>query len=247
MDEVVWRRWEEAERRVKSNEPAGVLQVNENDGPLEGSFEGFECRWQAVPSFNDHKLALLVAATGHDAQANLATFGEVLRQIELIYGDVAQYHPLRVDRMRLALQPWTLSQEWRVRTQGLPLPKRLGYLARLVWLNLAGRLLFALDRDTESVRWSRYRDDLVHNSDFRKFDGMLRMVIDGSDAQAAQLERWLEQQFQAGRLAYGIHKSGQALLTCIVHSYNGEHQHFVDGSEGGYALAARQLKQKLQK
>lgn len=239
------RGWEEAERRLKSGAPAGVLQVNENDGPAEGSFEGFECRWQAVPSFNDHKLALLVAATGGDAQANLATFAEVLRQIELIYGDVAQYHPLRVDRMRLALRPRTLSQEWRVRTQGLSLLERLGYLANMVWLNLAGSVLFALDRDTESVRWSRYRDELVHNSDFRKFDGMLRMVIDGSDAQAAQLERWLEHEFRAGRLAYGMHKSGQALLTCIVHSYTGEHQHFVDGSEGGYALAARQLKGRL--
>jgi hypothetical protein len=241
------RGWEEAERRVKHAESTDVLRVNEADGPAAGSFEGFECRWQAVPSFNGHKLALLVAATEADAQARLDTYGRVLRQIDTIYGDVAQYHPLRVDRMRLALRPRLLSQEWRVRTQGWPPLERLGYLARTVWLNLAGRLLFALGRDTASVRWSRYRDELVQNSDFRKFDGMLRMVIDGSDAQAAQLEHWLGQECRAGRLAYGIHKSSQALLTCIVQSYNGQHQHFVDGSEGGYALAARQLKQRLSK
>jgi hypothetical protein len=239
------RGWEEAERRVKSASSMNVLRVQEEDGPAQGSFEGFECRWQAVPSFNGHKLALLVAATAGDVQTNLDIYTRVLQQIETIYGDVAQYHPLRIERMRLALRPRTLAQEWRVRAQGLPPLQRLGYLVRLLWLNVAGRLLFVLERDTQSVQWSRYREDLVQNSDFRKFDGMLRMVIDGSDAQAIRLEHWLEQERRAGRLAYGMHKSSQALLTCIVHSYNGQHQHFVDGSEGGYALAARQLKRQL--
>jgi hypothetical protein len=30
-----------------------------------------------------------------------------------------------------------------------------------------------------------------------------------------------------------------------VQSYNGNHLHFVDGSDGGYALAARELKKRL--
>ncbi|RJG02839.1 DUF3095 family protein [Noviherbaspirillum sedimenti] len=239
------RGWEEAERRVKAADASGALLVNEDDGPAEGSFEGFECRWQGVPSFNDHKLALLVAATAADAQTNLDTYGRVLQRIEAIYGDVAQYHPLRVDRLRLALRPRLLSHELQVRAQRRPPLQRLNYLARMVCGNLAGRLLFALGRDTKAVRWSRYRDELVQNSDFRKFDGMLRMVIDGSDAQAMQLEDWLEGEYRAGRLAYGTHKSRLALLTCIVQSYNGQHQHFVDGSDGGYALAARGLKQRL--
>src|ERR1700704_1333972 len=55
------RGWEEAERMVKDPLANGVLRVQEDEGPCEGSFEGFECRWQGVPSFHDHKLALLVA------------------------------------------------------------------------------------------------------------------------------------------------------------------------------------------
>ena len=42
-----------------------------------------------------------------------------------------------------------------------------------------------------------------------------------------------------------MHKSREALLTCIVFSYNGNHVHFVDGSDGGYAMAARGLKAQL--
>jgi hypothetical protein len=99
---------------------------------------------------------------------------------------------------------------------------------------------------SKEVRWNNYRQEMVDNSDFRKFDGMLRMVIDGSDAQAAELEQFLEAQYRAGLLVYGMYKSREALVTCIVQSYNGNHMHFVDGSDGGYALAARGLKQQME-
>lgn len=69
--------------------------------------------------------------------------------------------------------------------------------------------------------------------------------LDGKDTQAEQLQSYLEAEHRAGRLVYGMHKSREALLTCIIQSYNGNHLHFVDGSDGGYALAARELKGRL--
>ena len=95
------------------------------------------------------------------------------------------------------------------------------------------------------LRWSQYVGDMIENSDFRKFDGMLRMVIDGSDAQYEELRRYLETEHRKGRLVFGMHKSSEALVTCIVFSYNGNHVHFVDGSDGGYAMAARGLKEQV--
>jgi hypothetical protein len=70
-------------------------------------------------------------------------------------------------------------------------------------------------------------------------------VMDGSEAQFERLQAHLEAQYRKGALVFGTHKSREALVTCIVQSYNGNHLHFVDGSDGGYALAARQLKQQL--
>ena len=100
--------------------------------------------------------------------------------------------------------------------------------------------------DTKTVRWSRYIDEMVENSDVRKFDGVLRMVMDGSEAQYRELREYLEAQHRGGRNPpYGMHRSREALLTCIVFSYNGNHVHFVDGSDGGYAIAARELKAQL--
>ena len=121
---------------------------------------------------------------------------------------------------------------------------RATYFARMVLQNAAGTYLFAREREAPAP-WNTYRNELVENSDFRKFDGMLRMVMDGSERQSEQLQDFLEQEYLDQRLVYGIHKSREALVTCIVQSYTGNHLHFVDGSDGGYALAARQLKQRL--
>ena len=241
------RGWEEAERRVKTPNAAGVIRVLANEGLAEASFEGFECRWQGVPSFNDHKLALLVCATSKNAETNLSTYQSVLEKIQTIYGDVLQYHPLQAKTMRLSFNPKLLAHEWRVHTSHFVVRQRLLYLAKMLFQNFAGMILFARNMDTETTKWSEYRDELVDNSDFRKFDGMLRMVIDGTEAQATQLEQFLQSENQLGNLAFGLHKSREALVTCIVRSFTGNHMHFVDGSDGGYALAARGLKGQLVK
>lgn len=239
------RGWEEAEKRVKQYGMPGAFKVVEGEGPAGASFEGFECRWQSVPSFNDHKLSLLVAATSPDPDVNIGTYQKLLRTIQEIYGDLADYHPLRADRMRLTFNPLLLSHEWRVRSSGSSWWRRLRYFLALELQALAGRVLFARNMDTAQVAWSRYRDALVENTDFRKFDGVLRMIMDGTEAQAIKLESYLEREYQEKRLVYGLHKSREALVTCIIESHNDKHLHFVDGSEGGYASAAQALKQRL--
>ena len=239
------RGWEEVERRVKNRSAMGVLRVQEGDGPENVNFEGFECRWQGVPSFRDHKLSLLVAAISSDAEANRILYRQVLDQIQSIYGDVRSHHPLRASHLRLTFNPRLLLNEWRVSLPGTSFWSRLTHWLQLLFKILAGRILFAFNLDTAAVRWSRYGDELVDNAEFRKFDGMLRMVIDGSDRQAEQLRSYLESEFCNGRLVYGMHQSPEALVTCIIQSYNGNHLHFVDGSDGGYTLAARELKRRL--
>ena len=239
------RGWNEAERLVKDAAATGVLRVDENDGPCEGSFEGFECRWESVPSFQDHKLAILVAALSSGPTSDLQTYREVLASITQIYGEVPSYHPLRAQAMHLSFDAAQLSHEARVRASHLGLVARVRYRVGMMLQNLAGAYLFAAKKDTKAAPWSRYIADMVENSDFRKFDGMLRMVIDGSDAQYQALRASLDALHREGRLVYGLHPSREALLTCIVFSHDGNHLHFVDGSDGGYAVAAGELKRQL--
>jgi hypothetical protein len=75
---------------------------------------------------------------------------------------------------------------------------------------------------------------------------MLRMVLDCSVEQILQIRAYLDARCAAGELCYGIHISSTALMTCYAHDdKDGHHIHFIDGAEGGYAMAARQLKQQL--
>ncbi len=241
------RGWKEADRLIKSPQEQRVLRVHENQGPCEGSFEGFECRWQNVPSFLDHNLALMVVALSSQEKAGNETYRSVLDAIGRIYGKASDYHPLSEQSMRLSFNSQHLRHEWRVRSSQRLVGGRIRYAMRLFSLNLIGKYFIAFKKDTPKVRWSKYVKEMLDNSDFRKFDGSLRMVIDGSEAQFLALQSYLDDMHQQGHLVYGMHRSREALLTCIVSSYNGNHMHFVDGSAGGYATAARELKVQLAK
>lgn len=74
---------------------------------------------------------------------------------------------------------------------------------------------------------------------------MLRMVIAGTVDQREALAEVLETQYASGRLAYGLHVSDRAHVTCIVFERMGRQVHFVDGPDGGYARAAKDLKRRL--
>ena len=84
------------------------------------------------------------------------------------------------------------------------------------------------------------------HADYRKFDDVLRMVLDCSEIQTQEIEQYLESKYQEGQLFYGTYKSNNALMTCYVQDIQpGQHIHFIDGGDGGYAMAAKQLKTQL--
>ena len=91
-----------------------------------------------------------------------------------------------------------------------------------------------------------YGKEMVSQTDFRKYEGMLRMVLDLMLEQADALEIVFERERAAGRLVCGFHRSDSALMTCLVFDLTSTaHVHFLDGADGGVALAARQLKEQI--
>ncbi len=102
------------------------------------------------------------------------------------------------------------------------------------------------DRQAGSYNAPVYRDELRSNTDFCKYDGILCMVLDVSEDQAALIEAYLEDEQNARRLVHGVHVTDTALMTCLIFSLEqSKHVHFIDGSDGGFAMAAKAFKSRL--
>jgi hypothetical protein len=88
-----------------------------------------------------------------------------------------------------------------------------------------------------------YLHQLVENSDFRKYDDGLRMILDCTPELESELARLLAEAASKGAVRYGLHRQDAAMMTCFTPSaLRSDHVHFIDGARGGYASAATALK-----
>jgi hypothetical protein len=109
-------------------------------------------------------------------------------------------------------------------------------------------LIFKLGMNPIGFDKDKYAQAMKSHSDFRKFDDILRMVIDCTADEVHKITQFLELQYSENRIYYGTHESDDCLMTCYVNGLNdGEHIHFIDGGNGGYALAAKQYKAQIVK
>lgn len=111
---------------------------------------------------------------------------------------------------------------------------------------IGANLMFKMNIAAGGFLPEKYKSEVPMQSDFKKFDDNLRMVIDCSLAQGQQIERIFEEGRQSGLLYYGMHSSESAVATCLtVSATKGEHLHFVDGEGCGYTMASIQLKAQI--
>ena len=232
-----------AEAWVKDPVRRASFEV-ELDGDELVDFEGFECRWKPVPATRGKMVSLLILALERDEVLRAEVYSRVLRALESII-DVSQARPLKQENTSFAGLFADFSIEARIRGGARDGDGVRRALADARKKTLIARALGTLGRSAGGYDPKRYKTELIENTDFRKFDETLRMVVDLTERELQEVRDFLEGERVRGHLAYGTHSSGAALMTCLVRSYEGEHAHFVDGAEGGYALAARELKAQV--
>lgn len=233
---------QQAERLSKTSDRYNVKINNEN---IEGDFSGFECRWERVASPKDFTISLLVKPNAQDLESQIELYQELRDQIKQSIGHEDQHHPLNESGLVLGFARQTLKNELLVKSSTKSTWLQFLTLWRLRSENLLGWLLMAAKIKVGQADWGKYKSDFLHNSDFRKIDDMYRTVFSTTDSQWQQLKSWLEEMQTEGKLNYGIHQSDAALVTCLINQVGVNHLHFVDGADGGYALAATDLKSKL--
>jgi len=229
----------ELDRLLKSQR-----NMTDGDAPaLEPDLTGLECRWKEIPGAKEEIISLLIQARpGHSA-----TYQEALSNIQSMLGTKSERHPLRPDLMHLDNTLTGQKGELLLRRPGLSRTQRLLRQLYGVLRSTIGERILRLRLRSKEMDWGKYFDQVIEFSDCEKFNGMLSMVAACTRADRLKLEAYLEERYRAGILAYGVHVSESALMTCMVFDRHDRHIHFVDGANGGYAMAANDLKRRLLK
>ena len=209
-------------------------------------FTGLECRWQEVGK-RDRTVITVLVAPNPDREDHEEINRNLLQKLHKLFGFDENTNPVDPSHLSMSMSLSSLLGEIKFRTFGMNWWQRLKYILKMEMEIITGKLFMALGYESSKTNWSLYKPDLARHSDHRKYDDMVRLVLSGTPRQLEQLEEYLETEFKAGKLAYGLHVSDTAMITCMVFKYQREHMHFVDGSQGGYVEAAKQLKRRKEK
>jgi hypothetical protein len=225
-----------AERQIKqhSSKPAQAAV----DYTL--NMNGLECRWDKVkPPVQDNEIVCYLIEA-RDKQKQVEVFRNVLLRIDDIYGSVEYRSPLSPARLKLLSSLHKAQSEMLVKYGGWNVP----YLLRTFFTTLLGKFYFKNNLNIGNIRAQDYLLQLIANADTLTIDGRINTIISGKKSKRLELLEYLRDQEQKGVLVFGHHISKESVMTCYIENMNSDHIHFVDGADGGYTEAARELKRK---
>jgi hypothetical protein len=198
---------------------------------------GLSCRFEEIPSAQGVILSVLVMPT---VAADPKAFRKLIEDvIALVERSPNSGRPVPAGGPPLRWPPAGSDYEARAARGGSLFRRRAFVLANTLFAYLVMRLGISVGGFVPKT----YIQQVVENSDFRKYDDGLRMVLDCTP----ELERALTQRLVAaassGIARYGLHRQDAAMMTCFTPSaLRSDHVHFIDGARGGYASAATALK-----
>ena len=232
-----------ADALIKGPQADRYLIPETHRGGSRADFSGYTCRWQDIPGRGGSVGALIVKSTGTVPDA----LHGALRAIMSVYEESSdELNPMTVEGMHMA------GGERRKLEARISAKRRGGIGCLLHYLRigfevLAVRLILTLNLPLRAngLQMNRVREEILSSSDFRKYDGTLKMIISGTREQTDRIEAEMERLHKAGRIYYGLHRSDRTVLTCLLHFGSKSEVHFVDAADGGYAAASSRLKEQM--
>jgi hypothetical protein len=200
---------------------------------------GLSCRYEEIPASRGLVLSLVASpAEGASPDAFRAAIAHIATIVERT---PEAGRPVPGQKLRLTWPPKGADLEARA-------SRRPGESIRVRKIKVLAWTLFVFLIMRFGIRVggfipAKYTRELIDNSDFRKFDDSLRMVLDCTPELADEIERHLADCAARNIVRYGTHRQAAAMMTCFTPSpMNPNHVHFIDGAQGGYAIAASALK-----
>ncbi len=198
---------------------------------------GLSCRFSEIPSTRGVILSVLVVpARGADPNAFRKVIEDV---ITLVERSPDAGRPVPPDGPPLSWPPAGAELEARAQRGGSLFKRRTAVLAYSLFAYVIMRFGIKVGGFVPKT----YVQQVVENSDFRKYDDGLRMILDCTRELESALTQRLAQAAGAGVARYGLYRQDAAMMTCFTPSaLRSDHVHFIDGARGGYASAATALK-----
>ncbi|MFM9865216.1 MAG: DUF3095 family protein [Micropepsaceae bacterium] len=220
-----------AEAICKSPEASEFL-VTADATATDADLAGLSCRWKPLQAQRGVMVSAIVRAKDHAASLP-RVYRDIYDGIQRVL--LRDACPVAVSNLRSAWPPHGGAKErafgrtlFEVYGQSL-----LGLISEKTGITIGG------------FNGQNYVRALPSHSDYRKFADSLRMVVDCSTREADGIESILKDSKAAGLIDFGLHRASTALMTCFVSSTDdGGHVHFIDGGDGGYAMAAQDLKSR---
>ena len=179
-----------AERLVKSDMEGDRYRLTADADAGAPDLEGLSCRWDPLRPTRGRMINLLVQATADDPVDEGRVLTRTIAAIGAVLGhDLTEHAPTTSDSMHFRWPPSGLMLEARATAGAMPVWRR--YLEVLV----SSLLQLWAERTRGRVgpyNAPTYGDELRANTDFRKFDGMFRTLLDVTPEEAAAIEATLE-------------------------------------------------------
>jgi len=233
-----------AEQLIKDPLTSETYQLKNRGLCPQVDFSGLKCPWQDIPSSQEEIVSLIVVANSDMGQDGNQIYEGVLEQIDKYYGKHHNFHPVTTQNLSLTFSHKDLSKVANIQSRSKNFFKRKLALLSNQLENLIAFLFIKFKLKIGKIDGKSIKPQIVADTDYLKFDDTLRMVISGNAEQRKKLTSYLEQNYRQSKLVYGLHVSDRVLMTCLISKKNGRHMAFVDGADGGYALAAKAMKHR---
>lgn len=237
---------EDVDVMVKDEETGAQYRATPSDEEPLPDLEGLSCRWSPITSRKGLIISLLVVSRHVGDKAHAVVYARVLQRLRDALGeDISAFSPANDENLVFRWPPPFMETELKaIAGQGFCAHAKV--VAKILFESAFQYCLHKWDGSAGGYNAPVYKREMIANTDFRKFDDVLRLVLDCTEQQIADMEEVLEQMRSDGEIAYGIHTADSALMTCLVFSLeSSQHVHFMDGGDGGFAIAAKQLKAQL--
>jgi hypothetical protein len=228
-----------AESLIKNPRCADKYLIPENYKITKiANYSGFDCPFEDVGSHKEETISVIIKVRTDDFQHHHIIYKEILEEIEFIFGSFEGCHPLSLSKFKFinsksdrakALIKVRLDKKRGIDKYLRTIFLKLSFLITPLYIRIIQKLFPA-------------KNDVISAADYKKFDGTLKMTLACYSEQREDFQKYLQELKEQGKIYFGLHISNRALVTCLLVNHE---VHLVDSADGGYALAAKQLKQQL--